>query len=372
MRPLPFSGITLWFLIAILCTTFSCDRSEKTLNLNQVQLIGSHNSYKQKIEVPVMEMILARDSGGIGLDYFHIPIREQLDLGLRSLEIDVLHDPVGGRYQQPFALKVLRQKGAAVSSYDTLSQLSVPGFKVIHVPDIDFRSHCYRFMACLTEVKNWSDEHPSHLPIIITINPKESGVKETGFTTVLPFSAVVLDSLEREIVSVLTLSKIILPDEVKGQHATLRESILADGWPALETVKGKILFVLDAGGSTTDAYVNDIRMNKVMFANVGYDHPDAAFFIMNDPVRQFDEIRHRVAKGFLVRTRADADTREARAGSYERFTAAMKCGAQVISTDYYLPKLSPDGKFQIRLPEGNYYRCNPLNTSGECDLKERD
>ena len=33
---------------------------------------------------------------------------------------------------------------------------------------------------------------------------------------------------------------------------------------------------------------------------------------MNDPLKAFDDIRARVAEGFLVRTRADADTIEAR------------------------------------------------------------
>src|SRR6187549_2645188 len=76
-----------------------CSTADKEkIAINQIQIIGSHNSYKQEIERPVMELILAKDSNGINLDYAHIPIKDQLDLGLRGLEIDVLHDPQGGRY----------------------------------------------------------------------------------------------------------------------------------------------------------------------------------------------------------------------------------------------------------------------------------
>ena len=86
---------------------------EKKISINQIQIIGSHNSYKQEIERPVMELILAKDSNYIGLDYAHIPIKDQLDLGLRGLEIDVLHDPQGGRYKEPLALRRLKEKGIA-------------------------------------------------------------------------------------------------------------------------------------------------------------------------------------------------------------------------------------------------------------------
>ena len=86
----PFAIISSFFIIA--CST----PDKEKITINQIQVIGSHNSYKQQIEKPVMELILARDSNSIGLDYAHIPMKDQLDLGLRGLEIDVLHDPKGG------------------------------------------------------------------------------------------------------------------------------------------------------------------------------------------------------------------------------------------------------------------------------------
>ena len=52
-------------------------------------------------------------------------------------------------------------------------------------------------------------------------------------------------------------------------------------------------------------------------------HPSAAVRILNDPIRQADAIREAVAAGYVVRTRADADTREARVGETKRREAAF-------------------------------------------------
>jgi hypothetical protein len=348
---------------------FSCaSPKEERLKINQVQVIGSHNSYKKKIEEPIMKMMLEKDSGAVGLDYYHLPIKDQLDLGLRGLEIDVLHDPLGGRYEAPVAIVLLQRKKVSTLPYDSLHELSKPGLKVLHIPDMDFRTHCYTFVSCLSEVKSWSEAHPDHLPIIITINPKTSGIDEPGFTTVLPFSANVLDSLDQEILSVFPDSKLITPTAVKGKHASLREAVIETGWPAIDESKGKVMFVLDAGKDVTTDYISLKSNRKVMFVNVDEKHPEAAFFIMNNPKEQKEEIARLVKQGFMVRTRADADTREARTEDYTRFKSAAESGAQLISTDYYVSKLSPTGKFEITL-DGKYQRCNPVNGVTNCNLK---
>ena len=60
--------------------------------------------------------------------------------------------------------------------------------------------------------------------------------------------------------------------------------------------------------------------------------------------------------GYLVRTRSDANTTEARENDYSRFEAALESGAQIISTDYYLPDTLFGNAFHITLdmhPEEN-------------------
>ncbi|MFM8754893.1 MAG: Ca2+-dependent phosphoinositide-specific phospholipase C [Phenylobacterium sp.] len=60
----------------------------------------------------------------------------------------------------------------------------------------------------------------------------------------------------------------------------------------------------------------------------------------------------------VVRTRADADTVEARSGNLSRRDAAFASGAQYISTDYMTPDLRL-GAYHVRLPGGGTSRLAP-------------
>lgn len=364
-----FRKRTVLFAIATALFLSNCEQKTKVeIALNHIQVVGSHNSYKQRIEEPLLKLVLEKDPGATGLDYYHLTIKEQLDLGLRSLEIDALHDPTGGRFKEPVGLKKLREQGIEPLPFDLENELSTPGLKVLHIPDIDFRSHCLTFKACLGEVKEWSQANPDHLPIIITINPKNSGLKEPGSTPVIRFTKNVLDSVDMEILSVFSEKDLITPALVQGDHASLREAVTTNGWPSLEDSKGKILFVLDAGTDITKLYIQNGIKDKPMFPNVPVNDPNAAFLIMNEPKEQLKEIQENVKAGFMVRTRADADTKEARADDLTRLDAAIASGAHVISTDYYLDKLSPSGHFQVDLKEGKYLRCNPIIAPKDCSL----
>lgn len=358
----------------LILTTFICLSFEplqgQELKMNQAQVIGSHNSYKIGIEKPLMDLIVSENPEAIGLAYEHIPITEQLDLGLRSLELDVVYDPEGGRFSNPKGLEMLSTQGVEARPYDAES-MKDPGFKVLHVPDIDFRSHCPTFKGCLSDIRDWSQAHSDHLPIIITINPKSSGLDRPGFAEVIPFDKQVLDALDEEILEIFDASDLITPKQVKGKKKTLREAIMKQGWPELAEVRGKILFVFDAGKVLTDLYLEgDEAYARPMFSSTSKDNPHAAFFIINDPIGQEKEIAELVKQGFMVRTRSDADTKEARTGDKSRFEAAKRSGAQVITTDYYLKSLSPNRDFEIMFEGGEYSRCNPLTSgSGECTLK---
>jgi hypothetical protein len=252
----------------------------------------------------------------------------------------------------------------------TLEAMKDPGFKVLHVPDIDFRSHCPTFKACLFDIREWSQSRRDHLPIIITINPKNSGLDRPGFAAVLPFDENALDALDKEILEIFSTDHLITPKQVKGKYSTLRQAVVDKGWPNLATARGKILFVLDAGKELTELYIKgDDGYTRPMFANTDGDNPHAAFFIMNDPIGQEKEIAERVKQGFMIRTRSDADTREARTGDKRRFEASIRSGAQMITTDYYLKSLSPNQDFEIDF-NGKYSQCNPvLLKSTVCDLK---
>lgn len=74
-----------------------------------------------------------------------------------------------------------------------------------------------------------------------------------------------------------------------------------------------------------------------MFVNQPEGHAEAAFRIVNEPKKDWAYIQYLVRSGYYVRTRADADTVEARKGDWSRWHAALISGAQIISTDYYVP-----------------------------------
>ena len=62
--------------------------------MNEIQFIGSHNSYKQ--QMPSLYFWLLRLIDGEGakaLEYWHPPIADQLELGLRKLELDFFMRP---------------------------------------------------------------------------------------------------------------------------------------------------------------------------------------------------------------------------------------------------------------------------------------
>ncbi len=361
---------TLIVLAIVVISSLGCKRENAQavsgLKLNEIQIIGSHNSYKEKIEPALLQILKSENPDVEGLDYEHISIRKQLELGLRSLELDVLHDPIGGHYTKPKGIEMLEAQGYQAERYDTTA-LTSAGLKTFHVPDIDFRSSCLTFKACLSEVKEWSDMHPNHIPVIITINPKSSGVDRPDFTEVLPFDEEALDALDSEIKEIFSSDKLITPRLIKGKYSSLKEAVTQSGWPLLSEMQGRILFVLDSPETITEEYLKANNYDRPMFVNVNYEHPQCAFLIMNSPVEQETAIQERVAQGFMVRTRADANTQEARNGDLSRFEAAIRSGAQVISTDYYLKSLSPNQDFEIVFEDRSYSRCNPvLVTSASC------
>ena len=57
--------------------------------------------------------------------------------------------------------------------FDPDGLMAKPGFKVMHMQDIDYRSTCQPFIACLEQVRKWSHAHPKHIPIFILVETKE-------------------------------------------------------------------------------------------------------------------------------------------------------------------------------------------------------
>jgi hypothetical protein len=335
----------------------------QNLKLNEIQVIGSHNSYKSAMSAEILEYLTSiNPASAKSLAYSHISLEAQLDMGLRNLELDVFHDPKGGRYSQPKGLQIISSKGAPLSNFDPDSSLSKPGLKLFHVQDLDFQSHHLLFADGLQALKSWSDANPDHSPIFVLINAKDGNIPGTQPT--FPFTATALDSIDLEIRTHLGLEKLITPDMVRGEYGTLEMAVLAGNWPLLDEVRGRFLFVLDENEEKIDRYlsVKPELKGAVLFVNKKEGQSTAAFRIINDPVKNEAYIQDLVRKGYMIRTRADSDTKEAREEDYSKFEKAKSSGAQVISTDYYRPSTFFPSTYQVSFEGEGFERANPILT----------
>jgi Phosphoinositide phospholipase C, Ca2+-dependent len=330
-----------------------------TLKINQIQCIGSHNSYKQAIDPVLFAMLSKLDSVRFkAIEYSHQTLTEQLNLGLRNLEIDVYADTKGGKYAKPLGLSLA--KGQA--PFDAEGVMAEPGFKVLHIQDIDFRSNCLTFRQCLAELKRWSDTHPNHYPVFITMNCKDDTIRRPGFVVPEAFTSLVLNQLDSTILAGLGRNHLLIPDDVRGKNQTLEAAVLAGNWPTMKASRGKFMFVLDEGGQKRETYRagNPSLEGRMLFTNSEPGKPDAAFVVLNNSIGDSAKIRAFVQKGYLVRTRADADTKQARTNDYQNFDSAKKSGAQIVTTDYYAKSQLFPSSYIIRFAEGGYLRPNPV------------
>jgi hypothetical protein len=342
--------------------------------LNQIQVIGTHNSYHVAPAPAILEMIASTSRRQAeGLDYTHRPLAEQFGrLGIRQIELDVFADPKGGLFAGPSLRKTARDRGKDPGpDPNAEGQLLQPGLKVLHVQDADFVSRAPTFIDALKQVQDWSRANSRHLPILILVELKDGAVFGLP-TRPVKFGPAELDAVDAEILSVFDKSEILRPDRVRGRSDTLPEAIRERGWPLLEAVRGQVMFALDNDGPIRDRYIDGhpALEDRVMFVTADRpDAPEAAWFKVNDPVKEFDRIQKLVRDGFLVRTRADADTRQARANDGTQRDKALASGAQFVSTDY--PE--PDRRFsdyRVRLPGGVVARANPV--SGDPAWKDLD
>jgi hypothetical protein len=347
-------------------------QSDSQLHINQIQVIGSHNSYHAGIAPNEMKIWLAKNPDAFkGLDYQHQPLTQQLDSGVRQIELDIYADSQGGKYAHPNGPHMVEAAGLPPDPpFDPDHVMDKPGFKVMHMQDIDYRSNCEPFTACLKEVRQWSHAHPRHIPVFILVETKE-GKPRPGvqMTVPEPFTESTFDALDAEIRSVFPARELITPDDVRGHYETLNQAVLAGNWPALAHARGKVIFLMDQRpvGPIYLAGHPSLR-GRVLFTNAEPGEPDAAFIERNDGPAA--DITALVKKGYLIRTRTDADTKEARTNDTARRDQMFATGAQILSTDYPVnePARWP-GNFVVTLPGKVAARANPVNAPAALEGK---
>ncbi len=289
---------------------------DDTLRVNHVQVIGTHNSYH-----------IAPKEGVDDWKYTHDPLDVQLEQqGVRQFELDFYWDP---------ERKVLQ---------------------VLHIPLVDPGTTCDKWTDCLRVIKHWSDRRPQHLPIFIMVEAKlsEFNAPQDLFGT-----------LESETLSVFPKERILTPDFVRGNAATVSEAVTTKGWPTLAQARGKVLFFLLMSGERKKVYTNGGKNlhGRIMFVSSNPKDPYAAVIQRDGPEGSESEIQALVKQGFLVRTRADANLKASKETNEARLKAAQDSGAHMLSSDH--PKPREDG-YQVKVPGGTPARCNPVNAPSSC------
>ena len=313
------------------------------LRMNEIQVLGSHNSYHAGMPPELLALVTQFDrKTGEGLDYAHPPLTEQLEEhGARQLELDVYPDPEGGLYAERRGLALIGQPTAS-----GLPDLDEPGFKVLHAADIDFESTCLTLVRCLEEVDAWSVDHPRHLPVLVLLEAKFTPTPDPaglGFVDPPDFDAATFAALDDEIRSVFDEDRMIVPADVT-----------AEGWPLLEDARGRVLFALD-NDALAPVYEGDLLFTA-----------GNRFAKLNDPIGDAARIQDALDQGLVVRTRADADTVQARTNDGTMRDAALASGAQFVSTDYLVPD-ARFGDYSVTLPGGALARCNPVTAPPTCE-----
>jgi Phosphoinositide phospholipase C, Ca2+-dependent len=341
---------------------------DEIVRINQIQVIGSHNSYHAGFAPSERKLLEMKNPKTLrGLDYHHAPLGDQLSSGVRQVEIDVFADPEGGRFAHPVIVRTVAAAGLpADPDFDPQHEMDKPGFKVMHIQDLDERSTCHTFVACLNDIRTWSKQHPQHLPIFILVETKEDTPHDMpNAVKAEPFTAAVFDALDAEIRSVFRTNEMITPDEVRGSASTLVDAVHAGNWPTLAKARGRVIFLMDqqhVGPIYTQGHPS--LRGRILFTNALPDAPDAAFIEQNDG--SVEEINALVKQGYLVRTRTDESTEQARTNDTTRRDLALSSGAQMLSTDYPLSEPSPWTKYSVGLPYGLVARCNPVNKPAGC------
>lgn len=218
-------------------------RWSNAVRMNQVQVVGTHNSYHRESPIEAKEVQASILPNITNYYYSHAALDIQADyMSVRNFELDIFPDPDGGLYAHPL---VTTLPGTDPPPQDVMNKA---GIKVLHVADADVWATCHTLVDCLTVVKKWSQAHPDHVPIpfMLEFKTAEQALADNGGAPVIPWNdTALLDGLDAEIRSVFAPEQLITADDLRHGKQTLEQSILTRGWPDLDSARGRVFFLMD-------------------------------------------------------------------------------------------------------------------------------
>lgn len=293
---------------------------ENGVKYNEVQFLSTHNSYQISATEEYKKLFGALSDLTFGLvksetaEFNMDSLTEQLEVGIRGLEIDI----------------------------ETVDKDGEVSFIVTHNPLLDNTSSCYDFEKALEEIKMWSDNNPGHLPVTVIIEPKKAVVAVNNMRNYSLEYARKTDELIREVMG----ETLLTPADMLGDYESFREMRENDGWPALEETAGKVLFLLH-DTTVTSEYINQDKSIKsqAMFPMLRYADRNkdyASFIIDNNPKTALSHEEESIDKyNLIVRIRTDSFPNF----SDEKYENSDLCRAQIVSTDF--PPTAGESKYHV-------------------------
>ncbi len=288
------------------------------LRLNHLQVKGTHNSYHRR---PAFSLV--REHA-----YEQAPLDVQLqEYGVRVVELDI--------------------------------HPSSRGYEVYHLPVIDSRSTCGLLVDCLGVLKKWSDSHPGHHALFVWIEPKDE-FGGGGFD---------MDALDEEILSVWPRDRLVTPALVRGEKASVREAIEEEGWPELDSVRNRAMFMLLDRGPQRKAYLRGGNgaggaEGRIMFVLVNpgeFDEPFAAVAKIDNPASRHIPVA--LGKGIIVGSNVGSASGSDE-GNSRKLRAGLEGGVHLLTGDFPAPVKGRS--YWFRMPGGTPSRCNPVTAPAGC------
>lgn len=275
------------------------DLNDQNIRLNDIQMIASHNSYKKKGPAIGRFFVGLGDSfeEAKALKYGYKDITQQLEAGVRSFEFDI-------RYRRN-------------------------QFELIHVPLVDSASQAINFELLLEEIYLFSSNQDNHVPIIILLEFKSDWMILDPFLDEINDQALVdFDKLVKAKIG----DNLFGPSHMLVDNKTLNQVITQDGWPSVENLLNKVMFVMHPGKYTKNYYELDmgLKTQSMFIGSYNTDNVEdyASFFIQNDV--DINKIKNLVDQNYMVRTRMDTNLVK----DLDRYQKAIASGAHILSTDF--------------------------------------
>ncbi len=278
------------------------------IKFNELSFIGTHNSYQTPAleELKTIYRNLSYLTFGIvpaeKTDFWSETLTDQLNCGIRSLEMDI-------------------------ETFDRDGEVS---FTCMHKPYTDMTTSCYDFALAMKEISMWSDNNPNHLPITILIEPKDISIPLKDMKSFNVDYAKELDEVLRKSLG----KKLFTPADMLRDYSSFGEMRMADDWCKVEDMLGKVVVLLHEC-DVTEKYISidPTVKTQAMFPMLREKdiHRDCTSFILcNKPEELLRIINEVNSNKIMVRTRADKFTEV----SDENRANAFASGANIISTDF--------------------------------------